>query len=82
MFTTIDLKCPQCGNNDHNKLRFVETVENWRRVVSVSPDKIVVDSISEGGDGYDDGRDQRWECRKCMTFWPVTEDAENQIDFI
>lgn len=81
------ITCPHCGStysegdNVEEKFRYLEDIVCYRRVQGLSEGKIVVDGMYESGEGYDDGTNPRFECRKCLGEFEVPEWVLDNIEW-
>jgi hypothetical protein len=78
------LLCPKCGNDgqdDHNIL-YLEDIVCHRDVYGVKDGRLEVEGLYQSTEGYDDGTNARFECRKCNHEWPVPDWLHKQIDFV
>jgi hypothetical protein len=85
------LRCPKCGNDvsEGGDIRYIETIENYRRVRSVENGQLRVDSFYETGDGYDEGKNPEFECQwydaqghTCGHRWSVPDWIQCLIDWV
>jgi hypothetical protein len=84
------LRCPKCGNDvsTGGEIRYVETIENHRRVRAVEGGQLLIDGCYETGEGYDDGEDPHFECHGhnaghwCGHRWPVPDWVRPLIDWV
>ncbi len=55
--------CPHCGNKDLSKMRYIESIENWRQVNGLDEDgRLEIEGLYKTGEGYDDGHSPHLEC--------------------
>ena len=83
------LRCPKCGNDGtKGVLRYVETIECYRKVLGAKDGVLQVDGCYQTGEGYDTGRDPTLEChgvhagRWCGHTWPVPPWIIDCLDFV
>ncbi len=82
--------CPECGNDGtHGDIRYVESIECFRRVLGVNGGVVQVESRYQSGEGYDDGHDPYFECHGsevaggwCGRRWPVPQAVEDTIEWV
>lgn len=78
---TAQLVCPDCGNDDPDTIRYVETIENHRQIVGFGGAGVLhVAAAYETGEGYDEGRDPHFEC-DCTHRWPVPDAIATNIEW-
>jgi hypothetical protein len=83
------LTCPKCGSDANaGHLRYVETIQCWRRVIGAGNGAVGIEGEYETGEGYDDGEDAHFECHSpdapggwCGHRWPVPEWVYKQIEW-
>jgi hypothetical protein len=82
--------CPECGNDGtHGDIRYVESIECYRKVLGVKGGLVQVESRYRSGEGYDDGQDPYFECHGsevaggwCGHRWPVPQTVAETIDWV
>lgn len=73
---------------DEGHIRYVETIECWRRVWGTTGGSVQIAGESHTGEGYDEGTDPRFECTApdangngCGHRWHVPEWMHQRIDW-
>ncbi len=71
-------KCPSCGSD--KDIRYVEDIQNWRRVLGLEDGTLRVEARYHIGEGWDDGYNARYCCGACLHEFPIPDDLE--IDWV
>jgi hypothetical protein len=69
--------CPQCGHADD--IRYVEDIQNHRRVVELTAGVLQVEAHYEIGEGWDEGSNGRLFCGACCHEFPCDEQWDIQF---
>lgn len=86
------LTCPHCGNStdmeevlddpwSYEGFRYIEDIVCYRPVKGIEDGRLIVEGLYESGEGYDDGTNPRFECRRCLGEFPVPEWVLHLIDW-
>ncbi len=82
--------CPGCGSGPAH-WRYVEDIQNWRKVRGLEDGKLMIEGRYENGEGYDDGTFAYYECHalneknedKCLHIWPMPPLPDGiELDFV
>jgi hypothetical protein len=73
------LECPVCHDEDY-EFRYLEDIVCHREVSGIFGKTLNIHGHYETGEGYDDGKHPRLECRACFNEFELPEGYE--LDFI
>lgn len=86
-------RCPKCGNDGlWGPLRYLEDITCYREILGVKNGELQIDGLYHT-DGYDEGRNMRFECRalfvrddgtyfECEHEWDVKAWIAFSIDWV